>query len=156
MAGTLKKAGVVFVALIVLLFAAAFVIRPTHTNPPTDASHTIQAQVKNTELLAVLDRSCSDCHSNSTAWSRYNQRGVVSWLMSYGVTSGRKAMNLSEWGAYTAQQQRSLLNASCQDATTGKMPGAPYIKVRPEARLSAADIETICKAARAGENLTSR
>jgi hypothetical protein len=39
-----------------------------------------------------------------------------------------------------------LLTASCQDARTGKMPGA-YAWLRPETRLSERDIETICKAA---------
>jgi hypothetical protein len=66
--------------------------------------------------------------------------------MAYGVTEGRKAVNFSEWAAYPPGQQRALLTASCQDARTGKMPGA-YAWLRPETRLSERDIETICKAA---------
>jgi Haem-binding domain len=101
-------------------------------------------------LVAVLDRSCRDCHSNGTVWPWYTQIAPVSWLMAYGVTAGRKAVNFSEWASYPAQLRRALLSASCQDASTGKMPG-PYTLLRPETRLTAQDIETICAAARKAE-----
>ena len=40
-----------------------------------------------------------------------------------------------------------LLATSCDDARSGKMPGV-YTRLRPETRLSAHDVETICAAAR--------
>lgn len=70
--------------------------------------------------------------------------------MAYGVTEGRKAVNFSEWAAYPPEVQRTLLSASCQDVSDGKMPG-PYTLLHPETRLSAQDIETICAAARQAE-----
>jgi hypothetical protein len=138
----LKQAAVVFV----VVFVAAQFIRPVRANPATDASRTIQA--KASELGAVLDRSCRDCHSNATVWPRYTQVAPVSWLMAYAVTKGRTAVNFSEWAAYSPEQQRLLLAVSCDDVTNGKMPG-PYTLLHPEARLSAQDIETICAAAQA-------
>jgi hypothetical protein len=66
--------------------------------------------------------------------------------MAYGVNAGRNAVNFSEWSSYSLAEQRSLLSASCRDASSGKMPGA-YTLVRPEARLAAHDVETICAAA---------
>ena len=63
------------------------------------------------------------------------------------VSEGRKAINFSEWASYPPDVQRTLLSASCEDATSGKMPG-PYTLLRPEAKLSPHDIETICSAAR--------
>jgi hypothetical protein len=47
---------------------------------------------------------------------------------------------------YSPEQQRTLLDASCDDVTSGKMPG-PYTWLHPETTLSAADIETICASA---------
>jgi hypothetical protein len=99
------------------------------------------------ELVAVLDRSCRDCHSNATVWPWYTQIAPASWLMAYGVREGRTAVNFSEWAAYPPEAQRTLLAASCQDASDGKMPG-PYTLLHPETRLSPQDIETICTAAR--------
>ena len=143
MGNRLKQAAILF---IVVLAAAQFV-RPGRANPPTDVNRTIQAHVRSANGLgAVLDRSCRDCHSNGTVWPWYTQIAPVSWLMAYGVSKGRKAVNFSEWGGYPPELQRGMLAASCQDVSTGKMPG-PYTLLHPETRLSAPDIRTICAAA---------
>ena len=142
MSRRLKQAAVVFVAV----FAAAQLVGPERENPATDVSRTIQAQVGTANgLVAVLDRACGDCHSNATVWPWYTHIAPASWLMAYGVKKGRKAVNFSEWATYSAEQQRLLLAVSCDDATSGKMPG-PYTLLHPETRLSARDIETICAA----------
>lgn len=130
-----------------VIFAAAQLVRPERANPPTDASRTIQAHAGTSGLAAVLDRSCRDCRSNQTAWPWYTQVAPESWLMAYGVTKGRAAVNFSEWAAYSPEQQRTLLAVSCDDVKNGKMPGL-YTLVHPETRLSAQDVETICAAAR--------
>ena len=147
MSRRLKQAAAVFV----IVLAAAQLVRPERANPATDATRTIQAHVGTpSELVAVLDRSCRDCHSNATVWPWYTQIAPASWLMAYGVREGRKAVNFSEWAAYPAEAQRTLLSASCQDVSDGKMPG-PYTLLHPETRLSPQDIETICTAARQAE-----
>ena len=147
MSRRLKQATVVLIAV----FAAAQLVRPVRANPVIDASRTIQAHVGTASgLVAILDRSCRDCHSNATVWPWYSQIAPVSWLMAYGVTKGRQAVNFSEWATYTPEQQRMLLAVSCDDATNGKMPG-PYTLLHPEMRLSAQDIKTICAAARQTE-----
>ena len=140
----LKQAAIV----IVVAFAAAQLVRPERANPTTDVTRTIQAHMPaRSALVAVLDRSCRDCHSNQTVWPRYTQVAPLSWLMAQAVKEGRKALNFSEWAEYQPAQQRLLLAISCDDATSGKMPGA-YTLVRPETRLSSQDVETICAAAR--------
>lgn len=153
----LKRTGAVLVVGLIALFGAAQLYRPERTNPSIDVSRTIQARFGTTSaLVAVIDRSCSDCHSNATEWSRYTKVAPVSWLVTYGVNSGRKVLNFSEWDSYSPAKQQELLAASCTDAANGKMPGSVYTMVRPEARLSKQDIEIICAAARASEaNSTS-
>jgi len=142
MSRRLKQGAVVFLVAV----AAAQVVRPDRTNPPTDPSRTIRAHAAS-EVAAVLDRSCRDCHSNSTEWRWYAQVAPVSWLMASGVAKGRNAVNFSEWAGYSTDQQKLLLSASCDDVRGGRMPG-PYAMLRPETRLSARDVETICAAAR--------
>jgi len=152
MSRRLKWAAVAVVAV----FAAAQLIRPERTNPPTDEGRTIQAHAATASgLAAVLDRSCSDCHSNATVWPWYTEIAPLSWLMVYSVNEGRKVVNFSEWGSYQPERQRKLLSASCQTASEGKMPG-PYTLVRPETKLSSQDIETICTAARQAEAAATR
>ena len=133
--------------VLVAIFAAAQLVRPARANPPTDPRRTIGAFVGTTSALAaVLDRSCRDCHSNATEWPWYTDVAPLSWLMARGVAEGRKAVNFSEWGAYSPQQQRTLLAASCDDVSSGRMPGL-WTLLHPEARLSSTDVETICLAA---------
>ena len=136
--------------VLVAAFAAAQLVRPLLANPATDPNDAIRARVGTASgLAAVLDRACRDCHSNETLWPSYAHVAPVSWLMAYGVSKGRKAVNFSEWGTYSPDVQRMLLSASCDDASSGKMPSI-YTLVRPETRLSPQDVETICAAAQAG------
>lgn len=137
----LAQAGVLFL----LLLAAAQLVQPDRTNPPTDTSRTIQAHAA-PELTAILDRSCRDCHSNETVWPSYARIAPVSWVMARAVNEGRNAVNFSDWASYSPAQQQALLAMSCDDATTGRMPGV-YARIRPETRLSSDDIKTICAAA---------
>lgn len=147
------KQGAVVVAV---ALAAAQLIRPDRANPPTHVRRTIQAQVgMPAALSAVLDRACRDCHSNGTVWPWYTRVAPVSWLMKYGVTKGRAAVNFSEWTGYSPPQQRDLLTLSCTDVTQGKMPGV-YTVLHPEMRLSADDIKTVCTAAREMETKLGR
>jgi hypothetical protein len=143
----LKQAVVVFVVVL----AAVQFVQPDRANPPTDPSRAIGAHVGiPSGLVGVLDRSCRDCHSNETVWPWSTRIAPLSWVMAQSVTEGRKALNFSEWTAYSPVQQQTLLAASCDDATTGRMPGI-YTLFRPEARLSSQDVETICAAARHAE-----
>jgi hypothetical protein len=144
--GSRLKAAVV--GLVVVL-AGAQLIRPERANPPIDSSRTIQAQTGTAEgLSAVLNRSCGQCHSNATVWPWYTNIAPVSWLMAYGVKQGRRAVNYSEWAGYPLERQRALLVASCQAASSGRMPGSPFTLLYPGTRLSSQDVETICAASR--------
>src|SRR5262245_4855617 len=106
------------VLVFAVLFAAAQVIRPQRANPPLDPSRTIHAQMATAPaLLAVLDRSCNDCHSNHAVSRWYAQVAPLSWLMSYAVEKGRNTVNFSEWAAYSPERQRQLLIASCREAS---------------------------------------
>ncbi|MGE5180284.1 MAG: heme-binding domain-containing protein [Bacteroidota bacterium] len=140
----MRKAAVV----LVLLFAAAQLVRPNRANPPIDPSRTVQAHVP-AELGAVLDRSCGDCHSYRTRWPSFTKVAPLSWLYAYAVAKGRAAVNFSEWAAYSQERQGQLLVASCKDVTAGKMPGV-WASLQTETRLSPRDVELICAAAHGG------
>ena len=143
----LKRTAIAFV----IVFAAAQLVRSEHSNPATDSSQTLRAQIGSASgLVMVVDRACRDCHSNETVWptSWYTQVAPLSWVIANGVAEGRSVLNFSEWGTYSPSQQQMLLAASCQTAMDGTMPGSAWTVLQPEARLSAQDIDTICAAAR--------
>jgi hypothetical protein len=136
-------------AILVVLFAVAQLIRPERTSVATDPGRAIQAQAGvSGELVAVVDRACSDCHSNDSHWPRYAAVAPLSWVVARAESEGRRAVNFSEWAGYSRDEQQMLLEASCDDVSSGKMPGSPYTLLRPGARLSPHDIEIICAATR--------
>ena len=144
MSRRLKQGILVFV----VIFAAAQFVRPERANPVTDASHAIQASAETPgEFVAVLDRSCGDCHSNRTVWPWYTRVAPVSWLMAAGVKKGREVVNFSEWADYDAATRQALLVKSCEAVSNGAMPGGAWTTLHPEARLSKHDIAIICAAA---------
>ena len=143
----LKWAGVVLGAL-VAAFAGAQLVRPERANLETDPSHTIQASLASSRVGPLVDRACGECHSNTMSSRWYTKVAPFSLVMARGAREGRSAVNFSEWTAYSTEQQRALLVASCEDARAGRMPMSAYLRFRPGAKLSPGDVETICGASR--------
>src|SRR5689334_10590484 len=85
--------------VVVLIFAQA--IRPARANPPTDDSRTLKASgLATPEVLAIVDRSCKDCHTHNTEWPWYSNVAPASWLLASHVSSGRRHLNFSDWKQY--------------------------------------------------------
>lgn len=146
----LKWSGIVL-AVLVAVFASAQMVRPQQTTGETDPSHAIQASLASSNGLGpVLARSCGDCHSNSMASRWYTRVAPFSFVIARGARLGRTAVNFSEWTTYSPERQRALLAASCADATAGRMPMPAYLRLRPDAKLSAHDVQVICGASLAG------
>jgi hypothetical protein len=143
----LKWAGVVLGVLIAGL-ASAQLVRPERANLKTDPSHTIQANFASSDVGAVLDRACGECHSNAISSRWYTKVSPFSLVIARGAREGRLAVNFAEWATYSPAQQHTFLGASCADARAGKMPMPAYLRFRPDAKLSSRDIDTICGASR--------
>ena len=64
---------------------------------PTKAEDELQAPP---EVMAILKRSCFDCHSNHTTFPWYSSIAPASWFTKYHVKEGREHMNFSTWSSY--------------------------------------------------------
>src|SRR5690242_19718752 len=89
--------------LIVVVLVVAQFVHPDNSSPPIDPGRTIAAHLgTGSGVVAVLDRSCAECHSNvTTTWPWYLRMAPVSWVVIRGVEEGRHAVNFSEWGGYS-------------------------------------------------------
>ena len=144
----LKWASVVLGVLVVGATATQCV-RPNRASSIADSNHTIPAQfAASNGLDSVLERACGECHSNTMSSGWYTRVPPFSAVIARGVNEGRKAVNFAEWSSYSAEQQRAFLVASCSDAQSGTMPMGAYLRFRPDAKLSARDVEIICAASR--------
>lgn len=140
--------------VVAVVILAAQLIRPSRANPPTDPSRTIAAQLgKSSAVVAVLDRSCNECHSNSTVWPGYTEVAPLSWIAVRAIDEARQAVNFSEWANYSPEQQRQLLALSCAEASSGRMPGSVSMSLKLAAPLSQADVAAICAASRSNDQI---
>ena len=131
---------------LIVLFALSQFLRPSRVNPPVVAAHTIEANLAvPPDVAATLQRSCNDCHSHQSVWPWYSNVAPVSWLLAYDVRHGRAALNLSEWSAYPASEQKDLLTEICVEVSDSDMPGIPYVWVHPQTKLSDAEMKSVCR-----------
>ncbi|GIU74664.1 MAG: hypothetical protein KatS3mg004_1751 [Bryobacteraceae bacterium] len=127
----------------VIVLAAAFVgaqaVRPEKSNPPVVAQNTLQAQYEvPPEVQRILERSCGDCHSNRTRWPWYSHVAPVSWMLADHVKDGRRHFNMDDF-----TEEMSLKDV-CQEIRVGSMPLKGYVLMHPEAKLTGAEIQTVC------------
>ena len=127
------------------LFVVAQVVILAKTNPPVDSSKSLRAlRPASTAAVAVMERSCRDCHSNETTWPWYSYVAPVSWLVTHDVNAGRRELNMSEFGTYDAAKQQRKLEQACDEVKQGEMPLWIYTLQHADAKLQPGDVETIC------------
>jgi hypothetical protein len=130
-----------FVFLIAFIGAQAF--RPDRSNPPSAPGASLLAKAP-PEVGAILDRSCRDCHSNETRWPWYTNVSPTSWMVADHVHQGREHFNYSEWTSIDEDDQDKLLGGICTLAQRGRMPLPSYLLIHRDAKLSPADVQTLC------------
>lgn len=128
------------------VLAVIQLIRPSLTNPPVYPNQEIASILRvDPNVQSIFQRSCNDCHSNRTVWPWYSHVAPVSWLLASDVNDGRRRMNLSEWGAYTAQKSGDLLGQICKEVQKGDMPPLQYLPMHRASRLTQEDRQQICR-----------
>ncbi|MRI82815.1 MAG: cytochrome C [Nitratiruptor sp.] len=129
-----------YLAILALIFAAMQLI-PSYPkeNPPTDPSLEIELPP---DLMAIIRRSCYDCHSNQTRWPWYADVAPMKWIVRRDVQEGRKALNFSIWKSYSPERQKEL-KAQIFRSVILAMPLPQYLWLHPEAKLSKEERERI-------------
>ena len=134
---------------LVIVGVACFVVAqffgPAKTNPGTDSSQAIESRLQvKPEVVAILDRSCNDCHSNKTRWPWYSNVAPVSWFVIDHVNDGRRHLNFSEWQRYNPREVDGLLQGICGEVKAGAMPLTSYTPLHPGSKLSQEDVKILC------------
>lgn len=133
-------------ALIIIGIASVVIqfFRPDRTNPPVDPTRSIFAVTQvPPDIAALLKNSCFDCHSNETHWPFYSNVAPASWLVADDVHEGRRHLNFSEWGTYSARKQASKMDKIRDEVDEGGMPLPKYLLLHGNAKLSAGDRKAI-------------
>jgi cytochrome c len=130
-----------------LCFVASLALARVH---PFGDAGLLAAKSADTSLLnhaqlppgvrTILVEKCADCHSNQVHAPFYHRFAPVSWLMERDIVEARKAMNLSLWDAYTADQQQALAAKMAQETRSRQMPPVQYRMIHWNARVADADV----------------
>jgi len=103
---------------------------------PKPPKATAQDEIKAPkEVMAILKKSCYDCHSNNTKYPWYSDIAPISWQVHSNIKNGRAWMNFSIWNKYDEKKKQKLYKGIV-DALNIKMPPAEYLLVHKESRLS--------------------
>lgn len=97
------------------------------------------------QVVALLKRSCYDCHSNETEWPWYSRVAPASWLVAKDVAGGRESVNFSNWDdmdAFDKQYAREQAHDLVKD---GDMPPWFYIPMHPSAKTNDQDLTVLAK-----------
>ena len=134
-----------FVVALMVVFIGLQFVRPARTNPAVDQTQTIHAHLQMTpQVAAIIDRSCQDCHSNTTRWPWYSNVVPASWFLVNHVNEGRQHLNFSEWGKLDKRRADKRLEEMCEEVSDKLMPLDSYTWIHRSAKLAAEDIKTLC------------
>jgi hypothetical protein len=123
-----------------------FIARPDRTNPAEDPRVALSSRLRiPADVQAILDRSCSDCHSYSTKWPWYTAVAPASWIVADDVEEGRRHLNFSTWGTYSVKRQAAKLEMISAEVDKGSMPLKGYLMLHSDAALSEADKDRLCE-----------
>lgn len=118
--------------------------RPSRENPSTDPALSIRAyKTIPAEVLATLERSCFDCHSNETRWPWYSAITPVNFLIAGDVNKGRRRVNFSKWGKQKPVKIQGSLQMIDDEVSLKQMPLPRYLFIHPGVALSEAEIKAI-------------
>lgn len=89
-----------------------------------------------TEVKAVLEVACYDCHSNNTRYPWYANIQPGGWWLANHIREGKKELNFSEFGSYSRRRQISKFRSIESSLKDGTMPLSSYTLLHPRARLT--------------------
>jgi hypothetical protein len=137
------KAGAVVLAVLVAVAWIAGEAMIRRANPPGRYAGVILSVAAD----PLLKRACFDCHSNETRYPAYAYLPIASLLLANNVREGRGELNFSEWNLAGKEDQADSIEESLEAIRGGSMPPWDYRLLHPQARLTAAEIAVIEKAA---------
>jgi len=135
-----KKILLVFVIVLVLIQF----IHPTRnilkTHQPNNIANGYNMP---TDVKAILNKACMDCHSNNTHYLWYFKIQPVDWWLTHHINKGKKQLNFDEYTNKPIRYQYHELEFLIDQVKKEKMPLASYTWVHKNAILNEQEKNTI-------------
>lgn len=109
-----------------------------------------------TEVEQLLEKSCFDCHSNSTVYPWYTAIQPIGIWMQNHVNEGKDELNFSTFTSYSLKRQKHKLDEIAEMVREKEMPLSSYTLIHQQSKLSEDDAELIALwALQAKDNLSA-
>lgn len=86
--------------------------------------------------MKILRKSCYDCHSDETKWSKYAYIAPLSFGVVSHVEDGRRALNFSRYKTISKEIKLLRLKKAIHTLKIGTMPLPSYLFFHKDARLN--------------------
>lgn len=141
----MKKILKILAILLFVGFIGIQFIRPDFTNPSLVAGQTLEENTQVPEnVQVILKKACNDCHSNTTVYPWYSYIQPSASFLKNHIDEGRHELNFSDWKIYEAKKQRRKLAEVCEEVQSKAMPLPSYLWIHWDAKLTDAEIKTLC------------
>jgi len=131
-----KKGTKILLGLVILLLLAQLVQpEPNHGNVSGPEDITAAVEVPQ-PVMAILKKSCYDCHSNYTTYLWYDKISPLNYWIDHHINEGKRELNFSSFASYTAKRQAKKLDEIAEQVEKGEMPIGSYTLMHQEAKLT--------------------
>lgn len=79
-----------------------------------------------TEVVAILQQNCYDCHSNNTQYPWYAEVAPVSLWINGHIEEGKEHFNVSDWASWDLKKKDHKMDELIEEVEEGHMPEASY------------------------------
>ncbi len=130
-----------FIVLLLVIVISQF-LRPDKNESSYDNIASFEeATMVSSEVKAILQNNCYDCHSTNTRYPWYMEVSPVSHWMAYHIEEGKEHFNVAKWDTYTKKQKDHKLEEFIEELEKKKMPLKSYTWINGE--LSNEDAEKL-------------
>lgn len=88
------------------------------------------------DINAILQTSCFDCHSNNTQYPWYSYIQPARMLLDDHIKEGKENLNFSEFGNYSKRKQENKLERIIKQVESDEMPLSSYTLIHRNAILT--------------------
>ena len=132
-----KRTGRKILIILIILIVVAQFFQPSQNKGaaagPQDIAHLVQVP---DNVMAVLKKSCYDCHSDSTIYPWYSYITPVNWWLDFHVTEGKLELNFTRFASYSSKKMHEKLEETAEVIEKDIMPLNSYLWIHKDAKMS--------------------
>lgn len=123
--------------LLLIVFVVIQFFRPTQNKAEgRQTSYLGEVYAVPTDVQAILNKACMDCHSNNTNYPWYSNVQPVAWWLDGHIVDGKKHLNFDSFLVYTPKRQDHKMEEVIEMVEDNHMPLNSYTWIHTDAKLT--------------------